>query len=184
MCARGPGAYIDGMRNAVVLLVALFAATSVFAADEMRKLDFLTGEWRGEAWMQMGPDKKGYAVQRELVQSKLGGEVLLVEGQGRLKLADGTGGQIVHDAMAVVSWDDAKKTYRFATWVAGRGESETTLDLVAPNTAVWAIDSPRGRTRFTITVTEKGQWKEVGEHSSDNGATWRKFFEMNLTKVK
>jgi hypothetical protein len=182
MCARGRRTYIAGMRKIVVLLAALFAATHVFAADEMRKLDFLTGEWKGEAWMQMGPEKKGYAIQRELVQSKLGGQVLLVEGQGRLKLEDGTGGPIVHDAMAVVSWNEEKKTYRFATWVAGRGESETTLDLVAPNTAVWALDSPRGRTRFTITVTEKGEWKEIGEHSGDSGATWRKFFEMNLVK--
>jgi hypothetical protein len=171
------------MRKIVVLFVALFAATSVFAADEMRKLDFLAGEWKGEAWMQMGPDKKGYAIQRELVQSKLGGNVLLIEGQGRLKLEDGTGGQIVHDAMAVVSWDEARKTYRFQSWVAGRGGSDTTLDLTAPNVAVWAIDSPRGRTRFTITVTEKGEWNEVGEQSSDGGATWRKFFEMNLVKV-
>ncbi len=171
------------MRNVVVLFVALFAATTVFAADEMRKLDFLTGEWKGEAWMQMGPEKKGYAIQRELVQSKLGGHVLLIEGQGRLKLEDGTGGQIVHDAMAVVSWDEEKKTYRFRTWVAGRGGSDTTLDLTAPNVAVWAIDSPRGRTRFTITVTEKGEWNEVGEQSSDGGATWRKFFERNLVKV-
>jgi hypothetical protein len=184
MFPRALRAYIASMRKIVVLLVALFAATSLFAADEMRKLDFLAGEWRGDAWMQLGPDKKGYAIQRELVQSKLGGQVLLVEGQGRLKLEDGTGGQIVHDAMAVVSWDEAKKTYRFQTWVAGRGGSDTTLDLVAPNKAVWAIESPRGRTRFTITVTEDGKWNEVGEQSSDGGATWRKFFEMNLVKEK
>jgi hypothetical protein len=32
-------------------------------------------------------------------------------------------------------------------------------------------------------VTDKGRWSEIGEMSSD-GQQWRKFFEMNLERVK
>ena len=176
------------MRNIVVLFAALFAALfapmPLFAADEMKKLDFLIGEWKGEAWMQMGPGQRERVLQTERVQPKLGGQVLLVEGLGKRRLEDGTAGEIVHDAMAVISWSEEKKTYRFATWVAGRPDGETTLDLTGPNTAVWAMDTPRGRMKYTIRLTEKGEWNEVGEFSRDDGATWMKFFEMTLQKVK
>jgi hypothetical protein len=172
------------MRKAVVLLFVLVTATLASANDEMRKLDFLAGEWKGEAWIQMGPGKPSYIVQTERVQSKLGGQVLLVEGLGRNRLADGAAGEIVHDALAVISWNAEKKTYRFATWVAGKGELETTLDLTSPTTAVWAMDVPKGRMRYTIRLTEKGEWNEIGEFTRDGGATWSKFFDMTLTKVK
>lgn len=170
------------MRHIVVLLVALFTAVPLFAADEMRKLDFLAGDWKGDAWIRMGSGTREQIIQTERVQKKLGGQVLLIEGLGKRKLENGTAGETVHDALAVVSWNEEKKTYRFATWVAGRPEGETTLDLIAPNTAVWAMDTPRGRMRYTIRLTEKGEWNEVGEFSSDHGATWMKFFEMNLTR--
>ncbi len=165
------------MRNIAVLLVALFTAIPLFAADEMRRLDFLAGEWKGEAWAQMGPEKKEHILQHERVQPKLGGQVLLVEGLGK-----SPEGKVVHDALAVISWNEEKKTYRFATWVAGRPEGETTLDLIGPNTAVWAMETPRGRMRYTIRLIEKGEWNEIGEFSRDDGATWLKFFEMTLTK--
>jgi hypothetical protein len=172
------------MRNAVVLLFALFTATLASANDEMRKLDFLAGEWKGDASFQMGPGKPQQILQTERVQSKLGGQILLVEGLGRAKVADGGVGEIVHDALAVISWNAEKKTYRFATWVAGKGELETTLDLTSPTTAVWFMDVPSGRMRYTIRLTEKGEWNEIGEFTRDNGATWFKFFDMTLTKVK
>ncbi len=172
------------MRNTVVLLFALFTATLASANDEMRKLDFLAGEWKGNAWFQMGPGKPQQILQTERVQSKLGGQVLVVEGLGRTKLADGTAGDIVHDALGVISWNAEKKTYRFATWVAGKGELETTLDLTSPTTAVWFMAVRSGRMRYTIRLTEKGEWNEIGEFTRDKGETWLKFFEMTLTKVK
>jgi hypothetical protein len=34
-----------------------------------------------------------------------------------------------------------------------------------------------------MTLTEKGEWHEVGEYSLD-GKAWTKFIEMTLTRVK
>lgn len=171
------------MRKGLMILVALFVATAAFAGDEMKKLDFMTGEWKGEAWIRMGPGKPEHVVQKESVQPRLGGKVLLVEGLGTRKNEDGSLGDVVHESLAVISWDEAKKTYRFSTYTAKYGALETTIDLQEGNVAVWGMDVPNGKVRYTIRLTEKGEWHEIGEFSRD-GKEWLKFFEMTLVKVK
>ena len=47
----------------------------------------------------------------------------------------------------------------------------------------WETASPAGKLRFTITHTDKDEWFESGEASED-GKSWRKFFEMTLHRVK
>ena len=168
------------MKRLLVLATLLFALNAT-AADEMRKLDFLVGEWKGEAWIKMGP-KTEYAIQTERVQKKAGGKALLIEGLGRVKLENGAPGDVVHDAMAVVSFDDTSKTYRFDSWVANRPSVPAKLEVTGPNTLVWGFDSPQGgKIRYTIRLTDKGEWNEIGEFSRD-GTEWMKFFEMTLTK--
>ena len=169
------------MKRAVMILVLVLAASCAYGADEMGKLDFLIGEWKGEAWMRMGPAKPEYFVQTEKVTPKAGGKALLVEGLGRKKLEDGTAGDVVHDAVALISWDKLKKNYRFDAHVAQQESVDTAIEVTAPNTAVWGFDTPQGKVRYTIRLTEKGEWNEVGEFSRD-GTNWMKFFEMTLTK--
>ena len=168
----------------VRLVVVLVVAVPLFAADEMKKLDFLAGEWKGEAWYQMGPNaKREYVLQHEKVTPRAGGNALLIEGVGRAKKEDGTAGEVVHDALAMLRWDDAAKKYRFSTAVAGRGTAEPDFDVTGPNKAVWSMSVPQGTMRYTITLTEKGEWLEVGEFSRD-GEKWSKFLEMTLAKIK
>ncbi|HYC62349.1 MAG TPA: hypothetical protein VEK79_22545 [Thermoanaerobaculia bacterium] len=169
------------MKRAVLILIILFTATFAYGADEMRKLDFLLGDWTGEAWIQMGPGKPQTVVQNEKVTAKVGGKAFLVEGLGREKLADGALGKVVHETVALIWWDEQKKTYRFDAHTADKGSVDTTIDLTAPNTAVWGFDTPQGKVRYTIRLTEKGEWSEIGEFSRD-GTKWMKFFEMTLTK--
>ena len=46
----------------------------------------------------------------------------------------------------------------------------------------WETDMPQlGKTRYTMTVTPAGEWKEIGEHQVDG--KWVQFFEMVLKKV-
>jgi hypothetical protein len=169
------------MKRTVVILLAVSVSLSAFAADEMKKLDFLIGEWKGEATMQMGPNRRDSVIQLEKVTAKAGGKVLLVEGLGRKKLEDGSAGDVVHDAIAMISWDKTKNTYRFDAHVAQQESVDTSLNLTAPNTLVWGFDTPQGKVRYTIRLTEKGEWNEIGEFSRD-GAKWMQFFEMTLTK--
>ena len=165
-----------------VTLLLMFAIPAL-AADEMKQLEFLAGEWKGEGWFRMGPGEPSKVVQHEKVTPKAGGAALLIEGVGRAKTADGTPGAVVHDAAALVGWDEQAQKYVMATAVAGRGASSPWLEVRGDKHVVWGMDIPNGKMRYTITITEKGEWFEIGEYSRD-GAQWSKFFEMTLTRVK
>ncbi|HYC89003.1 MAG TPA: DUF1579 family protein [Thermoanaerobaculia bacterium] len=158
------------------LLVVLFLAVPVFAADEMRKLDWWVGEWSGPATIRMGPGEPQQVMQSEKVQSKLGGRALLVEGLGK------TGDQVVHQALGVVSFNEQTKKYEFHAWTAHDGHVEAWFEAGEKDSASWGFTTPQGaKIRYTINRTEKGEWHEVGEYSP-NGTQWMKFFDMTLTK--
>lgn len=160
------------IRIALTFLIAL----PLFASDEMRKLDFLVGEWKGEATVQMGPGKSEHVQQTERVQSKLGGKLIVIDGLGKKD------GEVAHEALGIISWDEAKKAYRFDAWTAREGYVQARMDIGENNTATWGFDTPQGgKVRYTIRLTEKGEWNEIGEFSRD-GERWMKFFEMTLAK--
>ena len=165
------------------LVLLMLLAVPVFAADEMKKLDFLAGEWKGEGWFRMGPGEPQHVFQHEKVTPKAGGAALLIEGLGKAKKADGTAGDVVHNATALLGYDEQSKKYVFTTAVAGRGASTPWLEVRGDKHVVWGMDVPMGKMRYTITLNEKGEWFEVGEFSRD-GNQWSKFFEMTLAKVK
>ena len=73
----------------LVLVLAAVAApaqgppsSSPEARERMKALEFMVGDWQGEAWSQMRPDVRERVTQRELVEWVAGGEALLVRGQG------------------------------------------------------------------------------------------------------
>ncbi|HJQ41214.1 MAG TPA: hypothetical protein VKB93_29090 [Thermoanaerobaculia bacterium] len=169
------------MKRIACALLLTFIAFAASAGDEMKKLAFLEGEWKGEAWYQRGPGPREHILQREKVTPRIGGNVLLVEGLGHKKLDSGAAGEVVHDALGTMGWDAEKKQYRFVAYSTS-GNIDTNLD-VGDNRAAWGFTTPQGRIRYTIRLTEKGEWNEVGEFSRD-GEKWLQFFEMTLTKVK
>ena len=169
-------------RLALMFLAALLVVPA-YAEDEMSKLEWLGGDWKGEATVVGGPGKGEIALQTERVQFRQGGKILVVEGLGKKKLADGTAGDVVHDAFGVIWYDEQAKKYRFESWTAQRGHTEGAwFEVTGATSAQWGFDSPQGKIRFTITRTEKGEWQEVGEFSPD-GARWFKSLEMKLTKL-
>ena len=151
-------------------------APSPEPAEKMRALAFLAGEWEGDAWMQMGPDRRETVTQRERVGWVAGGEVLLIQGQGR------QGDQVVHDAVAAIAWDPQARDYVIWTYRAGGGPSHAPTIEVGENRVVWGFDAPGRKVRFTIRLDESGRWVESGEWSGDGGTTWRPFFGMTLTR--
>ena len=169
------------MKKLILLATTLLLAVTASAADEMRKLDFMLGDWKGVASVQMGPGKPQLTLMDEHVQSKLGGKALLINGLGNRKMEDGSAGDVVHEALAVISWDDAAKKYRFDAWTARDGYVAAWIEP-GDRKATWGFDTAQGsRIRYTITIDEKGQWHEVGEFSRD-GKQWMGFFDMTLHK--
>lgn len=106
-----------------------------------------------------------------------------IEGVHRRKVGDKKVGDVVHNAFAVVSYDEKAKRYRFQAYT-DRGNYTEAEAKVADGKLQWGFHMPPfGQVRYTITVTEQGEWSEIGELSSD-GKQWRKFFEMTLVRVR
>ena len=165
-------------------IVALAQNIESQSAKEMKRLDFLLGDWKGEGWIEMGPSGRSTFKQTETVQSKLNGTVVLIEGVGKGKLASTGQEGIIHNALAVISYDSRAKKFQFRAYRADGNlvDAEMTTDA---NTLVWGFREPQRNVeiKYTIKLNDAGQWFEIGEFSME-GKTWRKFFEMTLQRAK
>jgi len=144
----------------------------------IERLSFMVGRWRGEAWMQRGPERVQTSM-TETVERKLDGAVLLVEGLGVIPGADSTAPRAVHQALAVVTFDPQAGTYNLRSYIATGQFGDFALTLV-PGGVSWTREVPGGRIRNTAHI-DGTTWHEVGEFSRD-GVTWMQIMEMNLRR--
>lgn len=147
---------------------------------EMKKLDELIGQWKGPGWIERGKERENF-VGTETVQKKLDGLALLVEGRFTAKVPPKNEEKVIHETLAVLSYNSKTKIYDFNTFLANgiTGQHEF---KAAESGWIWGFQFPQGSIRYFIKI-ENDTWMETGEISMD-GKTWRKFFEMNLQKVK
>jgi hypothetical protein len=151
--------------------------------EAMKKLHFLVGEWRGEGWTEFMPGQRRTSPIAESVQIKLGGMVLLVEGLGKKKVPGQQEEVVVHNALGILSYDEKAKVYRLRSHIAS-GQTTDAEARFTDGGFQWAFQAGPGLSfRYTVKLTDKGEWFEIGELSQD-GTTWRKFHEMTLQKVK
>lgn len=151
--------------------------------EAMKKLNFLVGEWKGEGWTEMMPGQRRTSPIAESVQPKLGGVVLLVEGLGKKQVPGKQEEVIVHNAVGILSYDERAKTYRLRSYIAN-GQSTDAEAKFTDAGFQWAFQAgPRLSFRYTVKLTDKGEWFEIGEMSQD-GTNWRKFHEMTLQKIR
>ena len=152
------------------------------ATEPMRPLSFLVGKWQGKVRYETS----GTTPPREVnwsadVRYNLGGSMLLIDERGSdIANPDST----TRAVLVVVQWDPSAKDYPgrlyFSTKdAAGSVEGRAS---VQGETFVLQTTSPTQITRYTLRLNEKGQWYEVGESSRDGGNSWRRFFEMTLTR--
>lgn len=138
------------------------------------ELDFLDGEWRGEA-VAYGPGGRTVLTQTERVGSLLGGSVKIVEGRGYD--ADGA---TRFNALGVISWDEAKGEYVFSAWSSGQSG-----DYWFQRTATgfrWGMPAgPNARIEYEA-VVQDDRWREVGDYIMEGRPPMR-FIEMNLTRI-
>ena len=138
---------------------------------EMAKLDFMVGQWAGQGW-SMGPDMQRHAFdQKENIQYKLDGTAILVEGIGT------TNGQVIHNAMAVITYDKQKKHYLFRSYLFDGKSGEYKGELIDGKFHWYLNDGMR----YIIHQNEQDQWYEIGE--INRNGTWYPFFEMTLNKT-
>jgi hypothetical protein len=174
----------------IVFFLLAVSTSSVFAQspdslqrEAMKKLDWWVGEWKGEAWSSMGPGRGDTTLMVESVKKDLEGTILLIEGVGHRKLAQSEEGEIVHHALAILSFDARKGTYRWQAWRTPGGIYTDTEPTVADRQLQWGMETPRGQMRYSLRLSDKEEWEETGEFSAD-GKTWHPFFGMSLTRSR
>ncbi len=157
---------------------AMAQAPASRAVEEGKRLEFLTGEWKGEGWMEFGPGDRKTFRQTETVRRRLGGAVLEIEGIGK------AGETVVHHALALISHDAKGGGFAMRAWRADGNWIDPQI-TVGDRSLVWGFKDPRFGVdiRYSIQLTPAGDWSEIGEMSRD-GKTWRQFFEMKLQRVK
>jgi hypothetical protein len=146
----------------------------------MKKLEFLLGKWSGEARVQRGPGDVLELTQTEDVQYKLDGLVMLIEGTGSNK----SDGKPVFRALATVSYEEDTGTYRMRAYNDGR-YLETELKLADSGKGfTWGFAWGNNiTTNYVMTLTEKGEWTEVGEVTIGEQPP-RKFVELVVRPQK
>ena len=153
------------------------AATSAAPLSErMAPFGWLIGNWRGSGWTLLPDGSRHRFESREIVVPKLSGNAILVEGR---HYQPGAPERLVHDAIAMITWDSRTKAYRFrsalANGMGGDFEIKPTADGFT-----WRIDTPGGPIAYTVTH-RNGVWTERGSRPGPGG-TSVDFFEMSLRR--
>jgi len=175
------------LTRCIVLLVAVGVAGGLAAQPPgsagdpglvaMKAIGWLAGTWRGEGWMRRGPGEPQPFRSSETVVSRLDGRVLIVEGLHH----DNVSGDVVHHALATISYDPSSGKYRFSSHLASGQSGEYEADLV-DGKFVWGMEIPNhGRMRYAIHI-DGDRWHEIGEFSAD-GQEWHQSFQMDLVRV-
>ena len=179
---------------AAVLALSLVAggqAASPNQAEEMRKLDFLVGEWKGEGW-QLAPDgsRQNSFSQKTRVQAKGGASILRVKDERTYKPVVSSGTPVYHSSTldATVYYDDALKLYRWRGENSYARKNPLEAKLVGDRSLQYgmpfsvSIRPADGSRRTTIEVTRGGEWHETLEVWKTD--RWYKVEESILKRVK
>lgn len=145
----------------------------------MLQVSVMEGKWEGKGWRVNPNGEKAYSNVEENLQWKLDSTIILIEGIGKTD-----DGNVVHNALAVLSFDPFKKKYAMKSFLSNGMSTDAYFEIVEENKIFkWGFDVPRGG-KIQYTITNDGtNWKEEGEYSAD-GENWNKIFEMILVKVE
>ena len=144
--------------------------TDSVSQSEILKLQFIIGKWKGNGWMIGADGKKSEFEQTENIQFKLDSTLILIEGFGQ------SNGKIIHNAMAIISYNQEYKNYTFQSYLQNGRKGEFKAEVIN-DSLYWY---PYENMRYIITINEKGQWFEIGEMQRNND--WFRFFEMSLDR--
>jgi hypothetical protein len=166
--------------------VAIFTVASLQAqmgppapAPELKKLDFMAGDWTAEGTMNPGPGMPGGKFSETSHAEWMQGNYFLVEhsdgdfgAMGKLK------------ELAVLGYDSDKKAYTYHAFNS-MGEAENSTGTVDGDTWTWTSDEHMGgmtmKGRFTMKVLSGTSYTMKYELSQD-GNNWMTAMEGKATK--
>lgn len=80
----------------------------------MAPLSYMDGVWRGPAWTILPSGQKHDIIQTERIGPFLDGSVKVIEGRGY-----DADGKVAFNALGIISYDPAKKTYSMRSYAQG-----------------------------------------------------------------
>src|SRR6218665_2263318 len=113
------------MKKPMILLLVLTMTSTLFAQapdvsakakEEMKKLAYFAGDWKGEA-IHKGPKGAVTVMQQEHIEWRLQGLVMTIEGTGRQKNETSGVEEITFQAFAVVNFDYVEQQFKFKSFV-------------------------------------------------------------------
>lgn len=149
--------------------------------QEMQKLAYFAGKWKGEATARQRDGSTTKVIQEENIEFRLDNTLLLIEGTGR---NPENLNEITFHALAVVSFDETTKEFKFRSHLRDGNKTDAYFKVLGDNHFEWGFDIPNNaKMRYDIKLDPKAKtWKETGEYSPD-GVTWYPFVDLKLTKL-
>jgi hypothetical protein len=144
----------------------------------MDRISGMVGDWRGVANVAFPAPTTVY--QSERIEREMNGLLLVIRGNGYA--SEDRSGAPIFSAFGVISYDDARQIYEFRVYNDGRAATAEARFL-DDGSLQWVMNFAPTIIRYTITL-DGDSWREVGEMSRDNGATWTQTIEMNLARVR
>lgn len=181
------------MKN-VLLIIAVFLGLTIGksyaqgsgkASDalkqEMQKLAYFAGKWKGEAIAKERSGSETKIMQDENIYFKLDGTILVFEGTGRNPQ---NLNEIIFNAFAVLRYDEHTKAFTMTSHLKDGSKTDAYFKVVAENSFEWGFDvQNNAKIRYYIKLDPKAKtWNETGEYSPD-GITWYPFINLKLTKL-
>ena len=149
------------------------------AREKMNKLNFMAGQWKGEATISQRGGAPIKVNQEEKIEWQLDSLVITFEGTGR-RQDDPT--KVSFHAFAVVNFNTTTQAYNMRSFLMDGKQTDAFFIEAGENKFDWGFDVPGGKVIYHIALDPiNKKWNETGEFSPD-GTQFYPFFEMNLTK--
>ncbi len=146
--------------------------------DAMKRLNFLIGEWSGEASVLRDPGLFVNLSQREVAEFKLDGLVLMIEAFGRTK----PDGKVALQALGLITFDDLARAYQMRAYNDGRW-LETDIKLLDDGKSLsWGFTLGDMSTKSVLRINEKGEWTELTELTIGTRPP-QKFMELAVRRI-
>ena len=147
--------------------------------ERVAALGWLVGEWQGDGWVMVQGAGRQTFTSTEVVESRLDGRLLLVEG-----VHHDAEGNVVHNALGAITWDAEDDRFVFHTWLgnAGGGGADNALELTEQGFR-WSPRASAPDVTIVFEVRHENEaWVETGTVSLPDGRSFQ-FFEMRLRRT-
>ncbi|MGQ0533540.1 MAG: hypothetical protein ACT4OF_12755 [Caulobacteraceae bacterium] len=145
----------------------------------MDRLEPFVGRWQGEGDVRF--PTAAIVHHNEHAERDVDGLVLVLRG---VAYSDAErAGEPVFRALGFISYNDARGTYEIHSYAMGHAVTATG-EFLPTGEFRWGF-APGGPVQIRYTISfDQNTWREIGEMSFNNGATWQQTISLNLRRVQ